>query len=313
MRARVTVGVVAAATMISIPSVLALTSGGDTESRRCSLQLGRLDSDHCAVVASDTADAADPASVWGSVDCAQTSRQQQIAKGGDPHRRAGGAPQGDSAYRRLTVIDGDDFYGERCELGHNSNFPSEPTFARFDEGQRRVTFASLRFPKRFPLWQSMWQAVLQMKQTQPSANGGGAPILEIEVRQGRLTLFDSWKRLWSTAVRRGAWIRMAIDGRYSQEPERGTVKIYVDVDGDGDATGPREQSRVFSVRTLKRETEGDLPSDGIGPGQSIPSHLRAGIYHDPSYDCPPRRPCVIHLDNVQVVDVRAAAGSFAEG
>jgi hypothetical protein len=311
MRARLTVGVVAAATMISIPSVLALTSGGNTDSR-CSLQLGRLDMDHCALVASDTAAAADTASVWGGVDCAQTSRQQRIAKGGDLHRLAGGAPPGDSAYRRVTVLDGDDFEGERCELGHNSSLASEPTFARFAEGQRRVTFASLRFPKRFPLRQSMWQAVLQMKQTQPSANGGGAPILEIEARQGRLMLFDSWNRLWSAPVRRGAWIRVAIDVRYSQDPERGTVKIYVDGDGDGDATGPREQSRVFHVKTLKRETDGGLPDDGIAPGQSIPSHLRAGIYHDSSYSCPPRRPCAIHLDNVQVVDV-SAAGSAAQG
>ena len=31
-----------------------------------------------------------------------------------------GAPQGNTAYRKLTVFDGDDYSGERCELGYNT-------------------------------------------------------------------------------------------------------------------------------------------------------------------------------------------------
>jgi hypothetical protein len=310
MRAKLVVLAVAAV-VAPIPAVLAEVSGGGSSSITssepgCSLEPARMDTDGCPVLASDTAASTDAASVWGSVDCAQPSRQQRVARRGDPHRLGTGARQGNGAYRRITVVDGDDFYGERCELGHNSSLSDEPTFARFEEGERAVTFASLRFPGRFPLRRSMWQTVLQMKQAQPSANGGGGPILEVNARHGQLVLFNDWHRLWATPVRHGIWIRIALDVRYSQDRARGTVRMYVDGNGDGDARDRGEKSPLFRVSTLKRETEGGSPDDGIAPGQSIPSHLRAGIYHDPSYPCPLRRPCVVHLDNVQVVELQPA-------
>ena len=297
MRARFVVAALAAA--LAIPAVLARVSGGDA-GRPCSLQLVKLDTDGCTVVAADTAASGDAAGLWGSVDCADVSRQQRVARGGDPHTLATGRRQHNDAYRRVTVVDGDDFFGERCELGHNNL--SEPTFARFEEGDRAVTFASFRFPRGFPLRSPMWQAVLQMKQTQPSANGGGAPILELDARDGRLMLFDNWHRVWSTPVRHRLWVRVALDVRYSQDPQRGTARIYVDANGDGDAGDRGERSRLFHLRTLKSETEGGTADDGIAPGEPIPSHLRAGIYHDPSYLCLPQRPCALHLDNVEVVE-----------
>jgi hypothetical protein len=53
--------------------------------------------------------------------------------------------------------------------------------------------------------------------------------------------------------------------------------------------------------TLKREIRGG-GRDGIAPGKSIPSHLRAGLYHDEGYSCPESSGgCSVDVDNVQVV------------
>ena len=106
-------------------------------------------------VKSDTGSSADPESLWGSIDCASASRASVVPSGGDPHPTATGAPQGDDAYRRLTVLDGDDVSGERCELGRNEwgngSGGGEGTFQLYREGERRITFASFRLPENFPL------------------------------------------------------------------------------------------------------------------------------------------------------------------
>src|SRR4051794_31890837 len=84
------------------------------------------------VIASDTAANPDPVPFWGQVECEHPSRQLQVPVGGDPHSTITGAPQPDTAYRQMTLLDGDDFYGERCELG--DNFRKAPT-AFYREGK----------------------------------------------------------------------------------------------------------------------------------------------------------------------------------
>ena len=59
----------------------------------------------CTVVAADTAAAPNPVPFWGKVDCADPSRHQHIASGGDPATTAGATnrairPSGGSPYRR---------------------------------------------------------------------------------------------------------------------------------------------------------------------------------------------------------------------
>ena len=76
-------------------------------------------------------------------------------------------------------------------------------------------------------------------------------------------------RLWSAPARTGTWTRFAFDVHYSQYASQGSIKVYVDLNGDGDATDPGEQSPTFNTYTLKTETAG-TNSDGIAAGESIP-------------------------------------------
>ena len=61
----------------------------------------------------------DAAALWGKIDCASAERHRQILVGGDPRPDPTDGLVGATAFRRLTVFDGDDVYGERCELGLN--------------------------------------------------------------------------------------------------------------------------------------------------------------------------------------------------
>ncbi len=82
--------------------------------------------------------------------------------------------------------------------------------------------------------------------------------------------------------------------------------MFADLNGDGDARDRHERSRRLELATLKTETSGGDPDDGIKRGESIPAHLRIGIYHDDAYDCPGPTGCAVHFDNVQVVDLADA-------
>ena len=246
----------------------------------------------CTRLFADSGSALDPATVWGKLDCASASR----------HRATDG-------YRELTVLDGDDVWGERCELGRNDH-RTGPT-ALFREGDRAVTTASLRLPANYPLEDTRWQVLMQMKQTQPSANGGGTPVISLEAKAGRWRLLQSTssgpssdtRELWTAPAQRGAWTRFAFDVSYSQDPAKGAIRAYADLNGDGDAADGQERSPEIRTYTLKRETEGGSATDGIAPGESIPSHLRMGIYHHPDIPCPPPSGCAVELDDVQVVDI----------
>jgi hypothetical protein len=269
----------------------------------CSFDAATMTATGCTPRIDDTGSTGDAASIWGKIDCEDTSRHQ-LAAGGDPHVAASGYAQSSDAFRRLTVFDGDDVWGERCELGLNSH-ETGPT-AIFREGERWITFASLRLPDSYPQTDT-WQVVMQMKQTQPSANGGGTPVIAMNARNGEWRLLQSNSPeassdshvVWAAPNQIGTWTRFAFDVTYSQDHTRGLIRVYVDLNGDGDAVDAGEQSSPIQSYTLKRETVGGSAADGIAPGESIPSHLRLGIYHDTAVNCPAG--CSIDVDNVQVV------------
>lgn len=257
------------------------------------------------VIASDTAGHKSPLRFWEEIECVRKTRHSRVLRGGDARPTADGRPQGNTAYRRLALRDGDDFYGERCELGNNNH---RAATAFYREGMRRITALSLRLPRNFPLGARRFQSVIQMKQAGPADNAGGTPVLELDAYGGRWRLRQSLSRLgasdsrqlWSGRARKGVWTRFLFDVTYSKKPGRGRIKLFVDRNGDGDFGDRRERTRTFKTYTLKVETAG-TNRDGFKPGMSLPSHLRVGIYHDSRIRCPKPRGCRIHVDNVQVL------------
>ena len=270
----------------------------------CVVDPATITASGCSLLKSDTADVADPERLWGSLSCETASRVQRLSGGGDTHLTAMGKSAGNDFFRRLTVLDGDDYYGERCELGKNEHRygteDSSGTFMTYNEGQHRITFFSIKLTSSLPLRTQNWQTIAQMKQAQPSANGGGSPILEVQLRNGKYYLDSPTGEYWSTDAQAGVWARMAMDVNYSQDPNRGSVTMYIDVNGDGDASDPGEQSPTIKTATLKPETVGGDAADGVAPGESIPSHLRLGVYHDPTIPCVAG--CAVDVDNIEVVN-----------
>ena len=141
----------------------------------------------------DTASDPSKDDVWGNeTACANDSRITRPTTGGDTDPTASGASQGNTSYRTTTAFDGDDNWGERCELGKNSwndglASPQNPwgTFYNYNEGVRRATYFSERLPSNFPINANSWQVVMQMKQSGPSNNSGiGTPMLEMDVWAG---------------------------------------------------------------------------------------------------------------------------------
>jgi hypothetical protein len=253
----------------------------------------------CKLIASDTAATSSPLPFWGSIQCASASRYTYLESGGDTHLTATGKAQPDSAYRSLTVLDGDNFYGERCELGENNR--TGPT-SFYHEGQHRITYFSERLPSNFPLNTNNWQTVMQMKQTQPSHSVNPAVALEMEARQDHWVIANDWHTVWEFPASANQWTRFAWDVYYSKEPEKGWLQVSADLNGDGDFNDPGERSPLIRAATLQTEAAGSFnATDGIAAGEAIPSHLRMGIYHDPSIPCPAPSGCSIGVDNVQVL------------
>jgi hypothetical protein len=250
----------------------------------------------CKTILSDTAGRRNPLRKWGRIDCLTATRVDWIRRGGDRRRQGDGSRQGNRSFRRLSVIDGDNVSGERCELGLNDQ--DGPT-AVYREGQRRITFASIRLPSSSPVTAPNWRVVLQMKQAQPYYNPYGASMFELQARAGKWVIVNDWNDVWTAPAQQNTWTRFAFDIVYSQNPSIGSIKVFVDRNGDGDARDEREQSPRVLRQTLKPEVAGG-PSP-VPVGQSIPSHLRTGIYEDSIYSCPWPLGCSVDIDNVQVV------------
>jgi Polysaccharide lyase len=251
----------------------------------------------CQVIASDTAAKADPTAFWGRIDCAAEDRHSRRERGGDSAPRGDGKPQGNRAFRRMRVLDGDDVSGERCELGLNDSEEGPTVF--FEEGDRRITFASIRLPPASDLSDPNWRVAMQMKQAQPYNNADPASIFELQERAGSWILISDWHDLWTAPARAGEWTRFAFDVTYSRDPEGGRVNVYADLNGDGDAGDSGERSGTIRAATLREETDGEQTA--VDPGDSIPSHLRAGIYQNPIFRCPAPSGCWVDVDNVQVL------------
>lgn len=277
----------------------------------------------CKVIAEENGDDPRAETFWGAVECdldkepAAVSGQRRVARGGDARPTATGRPQGNESYREIVTHDGDRFFGERCELGRN-DYNVKPNTAFYREGDHFLTFTSVLLPDDFPVGtDSSFQGVLQMKQTQPSDVGVEAPAIAMGAYQDRWQLFSAQavpgtgevndRVIWSTPAGTGTWTRFIFDVVYSADPERGMLKVYVDLNGDRDFDDEGEQSPEFGddepMATLRAETGVASEGDPLPPGSPVPSHLRAGLYHAPDIECPARG-CRVGIDNVQIARAR---------
>ena len=217
-----------------------------------------------SLVKSDPGTNPNPAPLWGSIDAAAPSRYRHFISGG---------PDG-GPFRRLTVRDGDDFWGERAELGKNNYEDNGAnTFWLYREGDHAITSLWVRLGQDYPLNSSAWGLVMQMKQTQPSSSGGGNPVISFGARNGKWQLWnwspDTDNRVlqeWPAEI--GVWTEIVFDVYYTQQQDKGSVTLTL-------GNNPPQQ---FTTNTLKRETSGgEIPVGG-----SIPSHLRIGPYQSDS-------------------------------
>jgi hypothetical protein len=221
----------------------------------------------------DMATEPDPRALWGDIDAVSPSRAQWFAAGG---------PDG-GPFRRLTALDGDLYHGnsERAELG-NSNYLLDDgrldTFYLYRAGMRRVTSFWIRLPVSFPMNTDQWQVVMQMKQSDPATNADGTPVIALQATEGQWLLKQSsstgvsndTRILWKAPARVGSWTHVTVDATYSTDPSAGRFAMTI-----GSASSP-----VIRTYTLKSEVSPAGPE--LHAGDPIPSHLRLGIYHEPT-------------------------------
>lgn len=255
--------------------------------------------------ASDTVSDPDPTGFWGGIECDDDRRHQVIGTGGDPNPTITGEDQGNDSFRRLSVFDGDDYWGERCQLGQDY---FRGRTAVYREGTRWITQMSVRLPSTSAYQEDAWQVVMQMKQAGGAANSSGTPVLSLDAYGGHWRFRQSLspreasdsRELWSAPASTGTWTRFSFDIRYSRKPGRGFLNVSADLNADGDFADAGETSGTIRTYTLKVETRGG-ERDPFRPGSSLPSYLGAGMYHDEDIDCPSPVGCYIDLDNIQVM------------
>src|SRR4051794_40947241 len=76
---------------------------------------------------------------WANYSCQDRSRVKRVASP---------AAEGKRAYK-LAIRDGDDSYGERCEIGMGN--PGRPGFPLFDEGDERWISFQVYLPDDYPI------------------------------------------------------------------------------------------------------------------------------------------------------------------
>lgn len=250
------------------------------------------------------ATAADVKLLWGSIDAADDARVSHFATGGPTN----------GAYRRVSLLDTDEVTGNRAEIGRNHYRMGESgdttaaiapvwinahTFALYQQGQRRITRYWTRLATNFPTSEPHWNVVMQMKQTQPYTTGsgsvGGSPQIALEAEN------NAWRISWdgglayygSVALVANVWVQHEFDIVYHSDPAIGRVIWRMNT-----GAGLTERYSGF-LATLKTET---VDSTYLAVGQSIPSHLRMGIYRNGAY---------IGDTHVDIADVEVVAPARA--
>jgi hypothetical protein len=225
---------------------------------------------------------------WASWSCADQSRFQEV---GSP------AAQGQKAYK-LTVQDGDNAYGERCELGDGN--PGRTGYPLFHQGDERWISFQVYLPDSYPIDTPDWNVMFQIHQE----GDGGCPPIALHVEDGQFKLFNSSSpnyvfdtvEKWHAPAVRNHWAKFTIHMMNSTDDNTGFVEMYGDLDGSGEKLlMPKEYMHTM---TIDKNT-----------GQPMTNHARIGIYRNPKI----QGTSSIYFDGFTIATDRASAEAGAFG
>jgi hypothetical protein len=248
---------------------------------------------------------------WVSYSCADRSRFSQVTSP---------VAQGERAYR-IEVRDGDDSYGERCELD-NGNTSAGRLHERilFHRGQEvwiafqtylppDFSFAGDGVPVSFPHDGGLLMQLKQLGSCGTPALGivTGKAVFAMRNSAGNSCESGAMKSLWTVPMVLGRWVRWLVHAKFDTDPETGFTATWYDPDGLGlrpivprlDLGKPVEGNRIYT-HTQKSPT--DHPSPAC-PESDNCSHARIGIYRDPDVS----GTSVIYHDGWTVARTRSAA------
>jgi hypothetical protein len=219
------------------------------------------------VVWRDDCSSANPLPLYGAFYGARTDGQTdsyttslgQIAPGRLSLQSAGG-PE-DLPYRQLTVVPGDQSWGNRDALGYNDH--NSPV-ALWHEGQYRMLHTWIQLSTVNQT--SDWRELFEIKQSQPYPSGMSTDdgvMFELQQRSGKLVFMSHWHDLWSVPVTAGSWVPISVEGMWSADPAKGWLRFRIGNQVSGKFTG---------ANLLRNTTD----------GSTVPSYMEFGPYQNSS-------------------------------
>src|SRR3954452_757398 len=198
---------------------------------------------------------------WANYSCADRSRVKEVSS---PDA------QGKRAYE-VAVHDGDNSYGERCEIGMGN--PGKRGFPLFQEGDERWISFQVYLPDDYPIDTPDWQLFFQIHQQ----GDGGCPPIALGIEDGQMKLFKSarntyvldTREMWTAPVQRNRWIKLTLHIKNSTDDNTGFVELFGDLDGNG-------------VKTLLERTATHTMTKDPHGGGAMTNHARVGIYRNPA-------------------------------
>jgi hypothetical protein len=198
---------------------------------------------------------------WANYSCQNGNRIDEVTSP---------VAQGNRAYR-IEVRDGDDSYGERCELGQGN--PTRSDFPLFHEGDERWISYQMRIPDDVTTDTDTWQVVMQLKQL----GSLGTPAVSMGINQGDLILMNSdtnhesegcnwW---WHGPAYKNRWLKFTYHIKFSPKDKVGYIELYGDM-GDGQG-----------MHLLMDKTHMHTQKIGLD-GKTVDSHARIGFYRQDS-------------------------------
>jgi hypothetical protein len=224
---------------------------------------------------------------WASWSCADASRVQEVTSP---------AAQGKKAYQ-LTVHDGDNAYGERCELGQGN--PGRSGFPLFHAGDERWISFQVYLPDSYPIDTPNWNVFFQIHQE----GDGGCPPISLNVENGQFKLYNSARKTyvldtvekWHAPAQRNRWTKFTVHIKNSPDDNVGYVELYGDLDGQG-------MKQVMARQYMHTMTQ-------RADGSAMTNHARIGIYRNPAI----QGTASIFVDGFTIATDQASADTAAFG